>query len=120
MKTVALVEDNLDNMLLLRALLQDRYRLQEYQDGPGAAEGLVRDPPDLVLMDIALPGLNGMELLNIIRRNPALEPVPVVALTAHAMTGDRERFLAHGFDCYISKPIVDPKILYDELEQLLG
>lgn len=113
MKTIALVEDNPDNMLLLRVMLEGRFELQEYDNGDSAAEGIVNDPPDLVLMDISLPGKDGVEVLHHIRRQQALDGLPVIALTAHAMVGDRERFLTEGFDYYIPKPIIG-------IEQLLG
>jgi two-component system, cell cycle response regulator DivK len=105
--TVAVVEDNRDNRLLIRAIVEDRYRLVEYVTGHDALEGIRLAPPDLVLLDISLPGMDGVDVLRHLRADPALAGLPVIAMTAHAMRGDRERFLAAGFDEYVVKPIVD-------------
>ena len=118
-KTIAVVEDNPDNRLLLRVLLQERFRLREYADGESAASGIVGDPPDLVLMDISLPDIGGIEVLHRIRHSGRLARLPVIALTAHAMVGDRERFLAAGFDFYVSKPILGLDQLLNPIEMLL-
>ena len=117
--TLAVVEDNADNRLLLDAILGDRYRIVEYENGVDALAGLTREPPDLVLLDISLPGMDGNEILARIRADAALKHLPVIALTAHAMAGDRERLLANGFDEYITKPIVDETLLIDAIERLL-
>lgn len=119
-KRIALVEDNDDNRALIAALLEDRYRLLEYADGPSALAGLVDEPPDLILLDISLPGMDGTEVLAKLRSHDALRQVPAVALTAHAMRGDRERFLEQGFNEYVSKPIVDEEILLGAIHRLLG
>ncbi len=120
MKRVAVVEDNEDNRLLVAAILGGRYAVEEYADGPAALAGLAASPPDLVLLDISLPGLDGVEVLRRLRAAPALAHLPVVALTAHAMAGDRERFLAEGFDDYVTKPIVDEVRLVGAVSRLLG
>jgi len=73
-----------------------------------------------VLLDISLPGMDGTQVLAKIRAEERLKELPVVALTAHAMAGDREKYLAAGFDEYISKPIVDEKVLLEILERLLN
>ncbi len=104
---VAIVEDNSDNRMLVRALLEDHYDVDEYESGPEAVAGIAARPPVLVLLDISLPVMDGLQVLARLRAEPALAGIPVVALTAHAMTGDRERYLAAGFDEYVSKPIVD-------------
>lgn len=119
MKTVAVVEDNRDNRLLLRAFLNELYRIVEYDNGPAALAGFRAEPPDLVLMDVSLPGMDGLEVLARLRADEALRTIPVVALTAHAMRGDRERFLAAGFDDYVAKPIVDESVLKAAIERLL-
>lgn len=111
MKTVAIVEDNPDNLLLLRVLLSDFYQLQEYVDGASAIAGIIANPPDVVLMDISLPDMSGIDVLNEIRSHHPLVRIPIIAFTAHAMLGDREKFLDSGFDAYISKPIVEPEQL---------
>ena len=76
--------------------------------------------PDVVLLDVSLPGMDGLEVLARMRHHPALRGVPVVAVTAHAMAGDRERYLAAGFDGYVPKPIVDDQFLIDTIEALLA
>lgn len=119
MATLAVVEDNADNRLLLQAILGDHFQLVEYDNGTDALAGITRARPDLVLLDISLPGMDGHEILQGIRRDSALRDLPVIALTAHAMAGDREKFLAAGFDDYITKPIVDETQLFDAIARLL-
>ena len=119
MPTLAVVEDNADNRLLLQAILGDQFELVEYDNGKDALTGLARARPDLVLLDISLPDMDGTEILKRIRQDTALRKLPVIALTAHAMTGDREKFLAAGFDDYITKPIVDETQLLSSIERLL-
>ena len=120
MPTLAVVEDNADNRLLLQAILGDSYDLVEYENGPDALAGLTRAMPDLVLLDISLPGMDGNTILQRIRADAALAKLPVIALTAHAMSGDREKFLAAGFDDYVTKPIVDENQLFAAIKRLLG
>jgi len=117
---VAVVEDNADNRLLVDAILGDRFVLHEYANGADALTGLRGRRPDLVLLDVSLPGMDGPEVLANIRRDPALRDVPVIALTAHAMRGDRERYLGLGFDEYVAKPIVDDDALVRVIERLLS
>ena len=120
MTRIAVVEDNPDNRLLVRAILEDRYDLCEYESGKEALEKAPRDLPDLMLLDISLPEMDGTEVLRQLRSEGPLSKTPVVALTAHAMVGDRERFLAAGFDDYIPKPILDPTHLIGVIEALLA
>lgn len=117
---IAIVEDSPDNRLLLQAFLEDDYRISEYENGVLALEDLPSNPPDLVLLDISLPLMDGVEVLRNLREHEALKAIPVVALTAHAMSGDREKYLALGFDAYISKPIWDEQILFDAIAELLN
>jgi CheY-like chemotaxis protein len=116
---VAIIEDNEDNQLLLEVLLSERYALRPYRDGASALAGLLREPPDVALLDISLPGMDGLEVLAQIRESPLLRTLPVVALTAHAMEGDRERLLKQGFDDYISKPILSENLLFEAIDRLL-
>jgi two-component system cell cycle response regulator DivK len=119
MPRLAVIEDNADNRLLLQAILGDQFDLDEYDNGTDALAGLSRRKPDLVLLDISLPGMDGNEILKRIRADRVLRSLPVIALTAHAMAGDREKFLAAGFNDYITKPIVDEKQLFDAIDRLL-
>lgn len=118
--TIAVVEDNADNRLLVEAILDDQYEIVEYETGQAALEGLASSIPDLVLLDISLPEMDGTEVLRRMRNDPRLSAIPVIALTAHAMAGDRERFLGQGFDDYLTKPIVDDTILLDAIERGLS
>jgi CheY-like chemotaxis protein len=120
MKTIAIVEDNADNRLLLQAILDGSYQLVEYENGTEALAGLAASLPDLVLLDISLPGMDGNEILARIRSDERMRPLPVIALTAHAMSGDREKYLAAGFNDYITKPIVDETILLSAIERWLA
>jgi CheY-like chemotaxis protein len=118
--TIAVVEDNADNRLLLQALLADRYALVEFDNGADALAGLAASLPDLVLLDISLPGMDGNEILARIRADERLRSLPVIALTAHAMAGDREKYLSEGFNDYITKPIVDETVLLGAIEHWLA
>jgi CheY-like chemotaxis protein len=119
MQRLAVVEDNADNRLLLQALLGDRYDLVEYENGVDALAGFAAARPDLVLLDISLPGMDGTEILQRLRADAGLRSLPVIALTAHAMAGDKEKFLAAGFDDYVTKPIVDETSLFAAIDRLL-
>ncbi len=117
---IAVVEDNPDNRMLVQALLEDTYEISEYETGVEAINGLGGDIPDLILLDISLPEMDGTEVLAWIRDQDALKDIPVIALTAHAMSGDREKFLASGFNDYVTKPIVDEDVLYEAIEHCLS
>lgn len=116
---IAVVEDNEDNCVLLHALLDEQYHLVVYTNGPEALERLRHDRPALVLLDVSLPGMDGLEVLRRLRASPTTRDLPVIALTAHAMAGDRERILAEGFDDYLSKPILDEHLLFAAVARLL-
>jgi two-component system cell cycle response regulator DivK len=103
---ILLVEDNEKNMKLFRDLLQATgYRTLEATTGSQAVELAVEHSPDLVLMDIQLPDIDGVDALIRLRADERTASIPVLALTAQAMRGDRERFLAAGFDDYVPKPV---------------
>ncbi len=103
---VLVVEDNEKNMKLFRdVLLAAGYRTLEATTGGEAVAVATEHSPDLVLMDIQLPDIDGVEALSRLRADDRTASVPVLALTAQAMEGDRERFLAAGFDGYLSKPV---------------
>ena len=117
---IAVVEDNLDNRLLVQAILEDQYEISEYETGKEVLDGLADNIPDLVLLDISLPGMDGTEVLRWVRSQELLSELPVIALTAHAMSGDREKYLEMGFDEYVTKPIVDEEVLVGAIERLLA
>jgi two-component system cell cycle response regulator DivK len=103
---ILVVEDNEKNMKLFRDVLQARgYRILEATTGTRAVELATAHRPDLVLMDIQLPDIDGVEALVRLRADGGTASIPVLALTAQAMEGDRERFLDAGFDGYVSKPV---------------
>ena len=115
---ILIVEDNSDNMITVKAILDDNYTVLEAEDG---AQGIVmakKHIPHLILMDIALPGVDGIEAFKIIRNIGQLSHIPIVALTASAMTSDRETILANGFDGYIAKPI-DEKVFFNTINRVL-
>jgi CheY-like chemotaxis protein len=116
---IAIVEDNPDNRLLALALHEGLYDCTEYETGIEALSGLQREVPALVLLDISLPGMDGVETLQHIRANPLLRHLPVIALTAHAMTGDREKYIAAGFNDYVTKLIVDETIFLGAIAHTL-
>lgn len=119
-KKIAVVEDNPDNRVLVGAILDELYEISEYETGQEAIEGLPLDPPDLVLLDISLPEMDGTEVLAWIRQQPQFVGLPVIALTAHAMSGDREKYLAAGFDDYVTKPIIDEDVLLEAIQSCLS
>jgi CheY-like chemotaxis protein len=119
MKRIAVVEDNPDNRLLVQVILEPFYQVVEYESGFAALEGFRTNKPDLVLLDVSLPGLDGPEVLRRIRADESLRHLPVIALTAHAMAGDRQRFVNAGFDDYVSKPIVEESILLHAIRRQL-
>jgi CheY-like chemotaxis protein len=116
---IALVEDNADNRLLVRALIGERYDVREYVSGADALAAFAAAPPDLVLLDISLPGLSGVEVLERLRADARLARLPVIALTAYATPADQARLLAAGFDEYVSKPILDETRLLRAIERCL-
>ena len=105
-KVVLCIEDNFLNRRLVRKILASRgYKVLEAEDGLKGWEMVRTLQPPLVLMDINLPKMDGEEITKLIKADPQLRDIPVIALTASAMRGDRERFLAAGCDDYLSKPI---------------
>ena len=111
-KLVLVVENNEINMELFRDVLHAKgYRMLEATSGETALEVVEDETPDLILLDIQMPGIDGIETLCRLRERPATAGTTVVALTAQAMDGDSESFLAAGFDGYISKPINVPEFI---------
>lgn len=105
-KKVLLVEDNHQNMRLLEMTLRtNSYTLLKATDGEKAMEIAVKDKPDLIIMDIQLHGMSGLEVTDRLRQMPACSHIPVIAVTAYAMRGDKEKAIEAGCNAYISKPI---------------
>jgi two-component system cell cycle response regulator DivK len=117
--TILYVEDNFDNRMLVRRVLEAAgYRVVEAEDGTEGLDWLQSEIPDLVLMDINLPEIDGYEVTKRFKRFPRMARVPVIAMTANVMKGDREKTLAAGCDGYIPKPI-DIDALPDQIAKFL-
>ena len=113
MAKILLVEDNeLNRDMLSRRLARRGHQVLEATDGEAALALAASERPDLILMDMSLPGLDGWEATRRLKAAPATRPIPVIALTAHAMVADRERSLEAGCDDFDTKPV--------EIERLLG
>jgi CheY-like chemotaxis protein len=120
MKTVLVAEDNPTNRELLRELLEIRgYAVVEACNGQEALAMVEQSPPDILLLDIGMPLLDGFAVVRKLRESPRLVSLPVVAVTAYAMQGDREKMMNSGFDGYLSKP-VNSSSLAQELDRLLA
>jgi CheY-like chemotaxis protein len=117
MTKIAVVDDNADNRLIIRTILEDQYEIIEFSSGLEAIEGFKKDRPDVVILDISLPEMDGTEILRRLRDDPQLFDLPVIALTAHAMVGDREKYLSAGFNDYVAKPILDMNILFTSIQR---
>ena len=117
--TILYVEDNSDNRKLVRRVLEaEGYRVAEAKDGQQAMERLLAEPIDLALMDINMPEVDGYTLTARIKAMPQFAKLPIVAVTANVMRGDRERSLQAGCDGYIQKPI-DIDTLAQQIERFL-
>ncbi len=116
---VLVVDDNADNRRAARAVLEADYDVVEAEDGREAVEKAGSHVPDVILMDIVMPAMDGISALKVLRKDQSLCSIPVIVLTASAMSGDRESIMAHGFDGYVSKPI-DADVLGETLNAVLG
>lgn len=116
---ILIVDDNLINLKLVKVLLEySGYRVRTAVDADGVVQTLKEFRPDLILMDIQLPGMDGLTLTRQLKADPNTAAIPVVALTAYAMKGDDEKALASGCSGYITKP-VDTRNFTKQLEQFL-
>jgi CheY-like chemotaxis protein len=105
-KVILVVEDNALNMKLIRSLLQmGKYRVLEAGDAETGLAIARESRPDLILMDIQLPGMDGLAATRILKEDPGLQKIPVLALTAHAMAGDEQKALEVGCSGYVTKPV---------------
>jgi len=118
MKKILVVEDMELNMELLVQLLEDEYEIVTATDGAAGIAVATAEQPDLILMDLSLPVMDGWEATRRIKANDDLKQTPVIALTAHAMHGDEEKARAAGCDDYVTKPI-DEDLLLDKLQEYL-
>ena len=118
MKKILIVEDVELNVDLLVQLLEDQYALVIAGDGASGVEKATCERPDLILMDMSLPVMNGWEATRRISNERALRHIPIIALTAHAMRGDEERALECGCRDYLSKPI-DEDLLFEKIRNLI-
>jgi CheY-like chemotaxis protein len=117
---VLLVEDNPANLALMQYLLQAAgYTTLTATDGREGIAVAQRESPDVILMDLQMPILNGYDAARQVKEIPALRGVPIIAVTAYAMVGDRDKILARGFDGYIAKPIT-PERFVSEVESFIG
>ncbi len=121
MTRVLYVEDNEDNVYLLKMRLEliEGYDIAVAKDGGEAIDRVNSDPPDLILMDLNLPGIDGWEATRRLKADAKTKAIPVIALTAHAMAGDREKALAAGCEDFDTKPI-DFDRLIDKMKRLLN
>ena len=120
-KKILIVEDSPQNMkLLLMTLRPLNYTLLEATDGEEALEIATRDKPDLIIMDIQLPKIDGLEATRRLRQIPAFSRVPIIAVTAYAMKGDKEKAIGAGCNAYLSKPINTRELPGVVAEMLLG
>lgn len=119
-KVIMHVEDNEYNRKIVRDLLsRSNYVLVEARDGEAALDALTRQRPDLILMDIQLPKLSGLDVIRRIRADPALTQVPVIAITSFALSGDDQRALEAGSNAYIPKPF-RPRELLEMIRSFIG
>ena len=103
---ILIIEDNENNRILVRDVLQSRgYRTEETDNAEEGLRLARASQPALILMDIQLPGMNGMDALKLLRAEPATREIPAMAVTASAMTHDRQKIMAAGFDAYQTKPL---------------
>lgn len=118
--TVLLVEDNPHNRKIFSGMLTfSGFTVIEAEDGHQALAATAGTLPDVILMDLSIPGIDGWEVTRRLKADPRTRAVPVIALTAHAMRGDEERARAAGCDHYLSKPI-SPKKVVAEVRKILG
>ncbi|MCM0080547.1 response regulator [Geomonas sp. Red32] len=118
-KKILYIEDNEQNLYLVKFILEKHgYQVLSATDGPQGIDLAVKSAPDLILLDIQLPRMDGYAVARILRSNAALARVPIVAVTSYAMAGDREKALGAGCSGYIEKPI-NPDTFMKQIEQHL-
>ena len=118
MKTILLVEDVPLNRDLMVQILEEHFHILQAEDGRQGLNMAIEKKPDLVLMDLSLPEMDGWTVVQKLKNHPATKKIPIVALTAHAMMGDKEKAMSLGFDAYLTKPI-DERLLFRTIRKLL-
>lgn len=119
MARILIIEDNEQNLYLETFILQKNgHEVLQAVSGESGIARAAQDPPDLILLDIQLPGMDGYTVAEALRKHPAIADIPIIAVTSYAMTGDRERILASGCTSYIEKPI-NPETFHSEISQFL-
>lgn len=114
-RSVLIIEDNEQNIYLLTFLLNKHgFNVMQARDGKQGLDMAIAEQPDLILLDIQLPVMDGHEVARRLKQNPEVKQIPVVAVTSHAMSGDREAILAAGCEGYIEKPI-NPDTFVDQI-----
>lgn len=119
MKKILIVEDVELNLDLLVQLLEDDYQLVSAGDGQTGVELAAGEKPDLILMDMSLPVMNGWDAASLIKADPQLAAIPIIGLSAHALESERVKALEAGCDAYLTKP-VDEDLLFRTIAQALG
>ena len=119
MKTILIVEDNRLNLELAIQLLEDDYAVITAMDGEAGVAAAVAHKPDLILMDLSLPKMDGWQATALLRTKPDLQATPIIALTAHAIAEELDRAIAAGCDATMTKPIDEDKLLA-EIERRIG
>jgi CheY-like chemotaxis protein len=119
-RRILLVEDNEDNRIIYSTVLRHvGYDVIEAQDGISAVALARSEMPELILMDISIPELDGWEATKILRADPTTKDIPIIALTAHALADDREKAAQFGFSSYMAKP-VEPRLVLAEVRRWIG
>jgi CheY-like chemotaxis protein len=119
-KTVLLVEDNEDNRIVYSTILRHfGYRVMEALNGEEGIATARTEKPDLILMDISIPIIDGWEATQVLKHDPETRQIPIIALTAHALASDRERAMQVGCDGYLAKPC-EPRAVVAEVQRFLG
>lgn len=119
MKRILIIEDNEDNMYMIKFILEQNQLLVTW--APTGQEGYdiaLKEKPDIILMDIQLPDINGLEVTKMIRQSEIRNSIPIIAISSYAMTGDKQKALAAGCTAYIEKPI-DPETIMDSIKTYL-
>jgi CheY-like chemotaxis protein len=119
-KTVLLVEDNEDNRIVYSTILKHYgYKVTEALNGEEGISKARSEKPDLILMDISIPIIDGWEATQVLKHDPATKSIPIIALTAHALASDREKAMEVGCDGYLAKPC-EPRAVVAEVQRFLG